>query len=51
MFPGWRASFLLLKVIDLIVKRVKSTGFQNDSVPECREIIHTANCFRNRWII
>ena len=40
-------SFLLLKVIDFIVKRVKSTGFQNDSVHECWEIIHTANCFRN----
>lgn len=51
MFLGWRMSFFLLKVIDFIVKRVKSTDFQNDSVHECQEIIHTANCFRNSWII
>lgn len=50
-FLGRRMSFLPLKVIDFIVKRVKSTGFQNDSVLECWEIIHTANCFRNSWII
>lgn len=39
MVLGWRRSSLLFKVIDSIVKHVRSPGFQKDSVRECREII------------
>jgi hypothetical protein len=39
MFLGQRMSSLPLKVIDSLEKRVKSTGFQNDSTHKCWEII------------